>query len=511
MGLLDSMFGGGTNLTLALDRPTGSPGGVVGGMVQLTGGKKPLKLTKLRAHLIYVSVQSAPTEGGFPKIDTRVLGEQTLAAGIDLPPGVTLPFTFRLTLPQDTLPSAHNVTYKIQAVADIPGVKDPSADVDFKVVPADADAHRSIPLDEIYRRFPKLQTRDEDTLCEGLNDIFLDCYSNAGQYMEAEPMLAHYMQTGSVRVRRNALQAWANLVDNRVQPQHLRTLYAVANLPGLDQETYDEVIKAGCKFAEEGALPMVQHLASSPDPRVRKVTAENLRFNAAARFQGKRELLMQLAQDPDPAVRAAAMMAFGDYRDDAQIVYGVANQTDTDPSPEVQAACINTLNLVHHNGYGDLAMAVYEKHASNPSEKVREAVAENLHWQPEAQVARVWAVAQKLLQDPSVSVRRAMAFQFCNMERFPQLLPLVQQAAEQDPSPEVRVDAIRGMARITPVRQLMAYYGHKLAQNPPHDMLWAMISGLRDHNKDREAQSLLTRLGQHPDADIANAARDALN
>jgi hypothetical protein len=41
-------------------------------------------------------------------------------------------------------------------------------------------------------------------------------------------------------------------------------------------------------------------------------------------------------------------------------------------------------------------------------------------------------------------------------------------------------------------------------------MLWGIISGLRDHNKDRNALALLTRLGQHPDMDIANAARDAM-
>src|SRR5437763_222028 len=45
MGLLDSMFGGGTNLALTLDTTTSSPGSVVGGRVMLGGGNKPLKLT----------------------------------------------------------------------------------------------------------------------------------------------------------------------------------------------------------------------------------------------------------------------------------------------------------------------------------------------------------------------------------------------------------------------------------------------------------------------------------
>ena len=58
--------------------------------------------------------------------------------------------------------------------------------------------------------------------------------------------------------------------------------------------------------------------------------------------------------------------------------------------------------------------------------------------------------------------------------------------------------------------ELVAYYQQKLAQNPPNDVLWAIVSGLRDKNESREAKALLTQLGQHPDPDIANAARDAL-
>ncbi len=509
MGLLDSMFGGGTDLKLALDRPQGSPGGVVGGKVWLTGGKKPLKLTSLRVHLIYVSVQSSE-DGGLPNIDTRVVGEQVVAAGIDLPPGSQHEHSFRLTVPADTLPSAHNVSYKVQAVADIPGVKDPSAEADMKVVPADKNEHFAMPLPEVMARFPGLASQNEDELCDALYELFLECYSDAGRYMEVEPTLAHYMREGTVRVRRKALEAWANLVDNRVQPQHLQSLYAVANTPGLDEETFDEVIKAACKFAEEGALQMVQQLAQNADPHVRRTVAENLRFNAAERFQGKRELLIMLAQDQDPQVRAAGVSALSDYRNDAQIVHGIAQQCDADQSPEVQAACIGTLSLAHNYGHSEVARAVYEKHLQNPAEKVRETIAENLHWQPESQMQWVWTMAQRLLADQSESVRRAMAFQFANLSQFPQLLPLIQHAAENDPSEEVRTEALRGMARLAPAPQLVAYYQQKLAQNPPHDVLWAIVGGLRDQNESREAKALLTQLGQHPDADIANAAREAL-
>lgn len=58
MGLLDSMFGGGTKLGMSLDTPQSSAGGVVGGKISLHGGKKPMKLTELTVKLLFVSVHS---------------------------------------------------------------------------------------------------------------------------------------------------------------------------------------------------------------------------------------------------------------------------------------------------------------------------------------------------------------------------------------------------------------------------------------------------------------------
>jgi HEAT repeat protein len=509
MGLLDSMLGGGTDLALALDRPKGSPGGVVGGKIRLVGGKKPLKLTKLKVHLIYVSVKSKP-DSALPEIDMRVVNEQVVAAGIDLPPGSVHEHTFRMTLPSDTLPSAHNVSYKIQAVADIPGVKDPSAEKDLEVVPAEKNADFALPLEQVLAEYPNLRSQNEEQLCEALRQLFLDCYSKGGTLMEAEPLLAQHMKTGTVNVRRAALQAWANLVDNRVKPQHLESLYAVANMPGLDQQTFDEVIRAACKFAEEGAIHMVQQLAESPDPHVRAQVAQGLRFDAANRFQGKREILVHMIQDPDPKVRAAVVGAFSDFADDAQIMHGVAQMCDNDPAPEVQVACINTLATIHRGNDGQLTRAVYEKHLNNPNADVRQAIAQNLSWQPKEQLQWVWNVAQRLAQDQSEDVRRSMAFQFVNMERFPQLLPIAKHMAENDPSEDVRVDALQGMGRLAPVNDLVPYYQSKLAADASKRMLWAIISGLRYHNKAKPAQALLTQLGQHPDPSIADSARDAL-
>ena len=509
MGLLDSMFGGGTDIALTLDRPQGSPGGVVGGTVRLTGGKKPLKLTTLRVHLIYVSVKTNP-DSAIPDIDTRVVGEQTIAAGLDLPPGSVHEHSFRITVPHDTLPTAHNVSYKVQAVADIPQVKDPTADQDLKVVPADKNQHYAMPVAEILAKFPGLQSQDEDQLCEALREVFLECYSAGAMLMEIEPLLAQYMQSGTVRVRKQALQAWANLVDNRVKPQHLQSLYGIANTPGLDKGTFDEVIKAACKFAEEGAFQMVQQLAQSADPHVRCTVANGLQFDAAKKFQGKRELLIGMINDADPKVRAAVISAFWDFNDDAQIVHGVAQQCDKETSPAVQVSCIRALSFAHHHGFEDVIKATYEKHLQNPSTDVRRAIAENLSSQPKDQAQWVWNMAKALLADPDEAVRAAMAFQFVNMKQFPQLLPLAHHAAENDPAEKVRDDAMQGMGRLGPASDVVPYYQQKLANNPPRGTLFSIIGGLRYQKKEAAAQTLLSQLGQHPDPDVANAARDAL-
>jgi HEAT repeat protein len=510
MGLLDSMFGGGTNLALTLDTTTSSPGSVVGGRVVLGGGQKPLRLTELKVSLLYVRVQTKPGQS-LPEIDAREVAHQVVAAGGDVPPGSQQNFTFRLTVPGDLPPSAHNVSYTVVATADIPSVKDPSAKADLKVVEASKNANHRLPLHEIEARFQNLRSQDEDALCESLRDFFLACYSEGAQLMEAEQLIAWYMQNGTVRVRRSALEAWANLVDNRVQPQHLQTLYAVANTPGLDDDTFEQVIIAATKFAEEGALPLVQQLAQNPSADVREKVASNLRFNAADKFNGKRELLVQLAQDAAPGVRKAAVGALSCFRDDQQLMYWVANMADADADASVQAECVSTLSLVHYNGMGELALAVYEKHAGSPHAKVRSTIAEQLSYQPPAAMQRIWAIAQRLAQDPDEEVRRSLAFQFCNMEKMPQLLPIAQHMAQQDPSPEVRREALASMASLMPPQQAAALYWNLFSQARSEDDVWPIVRGLRHHRDNGDVKRVLSQIGQSPFAGAADAAREALS
>lgn len=509
MGMLDSMFGGGTQLTMSLDTPQASAGGVVGGKIMLVGGKKPLKLTELTVKLLYVEVH-AREDSALPDIKTEVLLTQTIAAGEDLPPGLAKNFAFRFTVPYGQAETAHNVSYTVMAVADIPGVKDPSASAELKIVDASDDEHRLLPLEEIFSRFPNLRSQNEHQLEEALNDLFIACYGEGSQLMEIEPHLNALMRQGTVKVRRAALTAWANLVDNRVKPEHLQTLYGVANIQGLDSETFAQVVVAACKFAEEGAYGLVQQLAQAPDPEIRREVASGLRFHAASKFNGKRELIIALTQDQDEQVRASAIGAFSDYNDDQQVMYGVANQADRDPSPKVQAACISALAFAHYHGMAELTLSVYEKHTQNPAREVKREIASSLHSIPKQYFQRVWGIVQRLMADQDEEVRKSMAFQFCNLEEMPQLLPIAQQAAQQDPSAEVRYECIGSMSALMQPEQAAHLYAQLLASDPSEDMGWAAVNGLRRHNEHPASKKVLLQLQQSQHSGVADAARDAL-
>lgn len=510
MGLLDSMFGGGTRLELTLDTTTASPGSVVGGRIVLYGGQKPLTVTECGVRLLFVSTKMRPGSS-LPEIDARDVAKQIVAGGIPLMPGSQQVYTFRITVPDDLPPSGTGISFTVLAFADIPGIKDPSASVEIRVLEASKDKGRRIPLDQIVSRFPNLRSQDEEALCDALYEFFLACYSEGSELMEAEPLISWQMQNGTVKVRRKALEAWANLVDNRVRPEHLQTLYGFANQPGLDDETFEQVVIASTKFAEEGALTLVQQFAASPSAKIREQVASNLRFNAAEKFNGKRELLVQLAQDQAPEVRKAAVGALTCYNDDQQIVYWVANLSDTDPDADVKGQCISSLAYAHNHGMGEVCLAVYEKHSANADATVRKQVARNLSSQPPPAMQRVWGIAQRLAQDPDEDVRRTLAFEFCNMSRMPQLLPIVQGMAQNDPSPEVRKDALGGMAALMQPAQVAQYFGQMMQAAQTEDDQYTVLNAIRQHSENAQIKQLLTHLGQSQFPNVAQAAREALS
>lgn len=508
MGLFDAMFGGGTKVELLLDTPSATAGGVIGGKVVLHGGKKPYPLKELTVSLI----ASGATGGDDDDDDDDGMARQVVAAGVQLAASSRHEYAFRLAVPVDAPSTAHDVSYAVVAEADIPGVVDPSTTVGVNVMASGPARGADGGAGYVVGRFPGLESQDEDELCDALRELFLASYSEGASLMEAEPRVRSLVETGSVRVRRAALEAWANLVDNRVQPHHLHVLYAVANRPGLDEETFEQVIVAATKFAEEGALPLVQQLAGHPEETVRARVASNLRFNAAEKFQGKRELLGRLADDASAEVRAEAVGALTSYADDTATVQWIAAHASSDPSPRVQAACVSALTFACFHDMASIALGVWEKQAAtNPNASVRAEVARGLGRQPPAALSRVYALAQRLASDADDEVREAIAFEFHNLSEFPQLLPVAQHMAERDASPEVRRRALEGMSGLMTPDHAAAFYGSRLAHARTEEDLWPLVSALRSHGEHPAVRRLLTQIGQCPFPDIAEVARDAMN
>jgi hypothetical protein len=108
-------------------------------------------------------------------------------------------------------------------------------------------------------------------------------------------------------------------------------------------------------------------------------------------------------------------------------------------------------------------------------------------------------------------VRRALAFEFNNMERLPQLLPLAQHMAQHDVSPDVRRDALSAMSALMPAQAAAQLHGQLLTQARTEHDLWPLLNGLRHHRDDADVKRLLSQIGQCPFPDVADAARDALS
>lgn len=507
MGLMNALFGGGTKLELKLDGGEVPAGGQLSGQITVQGGKKPLKITSLFVRLLLVSVKSK--EGSaVPDIDTRLLVDSTIATNDPLPPGEVKKYAFRFPVPTGLEPSGLSTSYTVIAQADIPGVADPKADTKLKIVEGRGDG--LLTVDAVCQRFPGLRSGDPDELGSALNDLHNACYSERENLIAAEPVLREHVRLSpSLDVRREAFEAWANLVDNQVNREHLAFLAEVAKECS-EPKFMRAVIKAAAKFAEEGARPMVESLAMSSDPEIRLHLVNALRFDAAERFPGKRAIIDGLARDPDSRVRAGAVEAWAEWRDDPALMRAVAALADTDPTPEVQSAVMSVLALVHNYGAGSLALDVYERHAGSPHAAVRKEIAESLHWLPESEVKRIYGLVERLLGDASGEVREAMAFQLWNLSELKQLRVLAQRSFENDPSEDVRKRALAGLCALMDAPEAARFCQQIMANNPSRLMLWGLVSGMRRHRESPEGQQFFAQLAESGPEDVARAARDEL-
>jgi len=514
MGLLDKMFGGGTNLELRLDTEKIPEGGTLSGTVSLSGGKKPLELTSLKVRLVYVKVTKRD-DSPLPSIDLQVLLDNTIVSNAKLPPGLLQKYDFSFKVPTGTDPDGE---YRVMALADIPKVKDPSAEAKLKIIsPDSAGAGRGIfsrltgksSEDEILAQFPGLMSTDEDEQCDALRDLTCAAYDRDNNYTSVAGHLGRMMNGGTAEVRAAALEAWGNVLNNRAKPEHIQALTTMAADPAVssDRRLMHEVVAVTAKFAEEGAAQLVHWFAQHPNPEIRKEMADRLRFDADDAFMEKRNVLSHLVNDPDAGVRAAAVGGLSTHNDEAAMVQDFAQRSLSDPSPEVAAACLSALALAHHHGFGELVFSTFQQHLGNPHVKVRKELAESLHWLPTD--PRLAGLVHALLNDASVEVRRSMAWQGINMSEHPELRELFMRACD-DPDEEVAQDALKGMGRLLGFDHAAQFYRHRLAQKPTESTYWGVYYGICNDLEEPAARALMQELTRSHFADVASSARDSL-
>jgi len=513
MGLLSKLFGGGTQLELTLDLDKVPPGGTVAGTITLTGGKKPLTLTALKVEVVAVLVESKVSDD-FPKIDIKVLSSQIIAQDRALAPGSRNKFELRCKLPEDANPAA---SYKVQATADIPGVKDPSAEAALKVVGASRGGAlgalksllgRGASEDEVLARFPGLASPESEEVEAALHELQCEAYDRDNNFTGAHAFLLRLVETHrEADVRKAALAAWGTVLDNRAKPEHIRALEALA-ARDLPSDLMQEVVTVAAKFAEEGALPLVQQLTRHPSPQVRARLASALYFDADRELPGRRELILGLCQDADVGVRAAAFGACASLVEHLDVVTWVIACARQERSPEVQRACISAIPLAIHHGGTDHVFTAFLEHARNPSSEVREEVASSLHWLPAD--PRLTQLVEIIFADPDPEVRRQLAWQGQNMSEHLELRDHFLHAATRDPDESVRADALRSVGKLLDLPAAVNFVRQRLAHDRNEKAHWAALSAVEDFLPAREARELVTELSRGPYSSVAERARELL-
>jgi len=510
MGLLGKLFGGGTELSVALNSTNVIAGGTVAGKVTVTGGKKALNLDALVVKVVYVHVQTV-TDSPLPKIDLRQLAQATVVANQPLAPGKAHTWDFAIGLP-DGLDAGGS--YKLLASADIPSVKDPSAEAEFKVITP--GAHRRGGLlgavlgaseDELLGRYPGLLSDDEDEQFTALCELRGDAYGDdAKQLVGLAPWLLRFVKTGPVELRDEALETWATLLNNRARPSDIVELEALAREPGLSDDLRQALVTAAVKFADEGAAPLLQQFARDPSPELREQVARSLAYDADEGLAGRLDLILGLTADADVTVRRAAASALGSFSDDRRAMDRAVALAASDPSPDVKAEALESLGGAHWNGMLELVVTTYQAHLASPSSEVRKAIAGRLASLPAD--PRVGPMVQALLADRSSEVRKRMAWYGVNMSDHPDLAPLFRATAERDADDDVRAEAVYGMRGFLGPADACAYARARLAADPTERMAWSVYQVARSHDDDPAGKALLKDLAKSQFADVAGAARD---
>jgi hypothetical protein len=107
-------------------------------------------------------------------------------------------------------------------------------------------------LPEIEARLPALRGRDEPALLAALTELrrLHDADNPRADLVDAEPRLRRLVLEAATPVRVAALDAWACVVERRVERHHLDLLFDLSSEPALPPALLDAVMRAALLFGD---------------------------------------------------------------------------------------------------------------------------------------------------------------------------------------------------------------------------------------------------------------------
>jgi len=504
MGFFDfvkSMFGiGACKMEVELDAEQVAVGGVLVGRCKVIGSDKEYPLTSVNVRLLYVSVQSNP-DSAMPDVDTRILVDNVLATNETIAANGTREYDFTIQIPGGTEPSAHNVSYSVLVVADIPGLKDPSAKTDLKVVEADENA-QATDLTSLYSRWPALQGTAERPLIDALRDLrnsHRDWDENAN-FSGAEPLVAKFLRHESANVRSTALETWSHLIGDEATPANIRTLQGALEAAGESEDdlrVLQEGVEAAARFAKCGGVVVLEKYAKHENAKVRKKVAQSIGWHA--NDVGKALIVLQsMMNDSEMGVLTEVVSALANFSGNGVIFQ---KMTELALDPETPLALRREVAGCLSRGWEfyDIVWPGVKQLASDEDPEVRRRVCNSLSNYMEREDAT--DVAKPLFTDDDVEVRRSMAREarYFPSKSMTEWRPILEEMASGDADRTVQANAVRSLVNGFEPEQVAEHYQGWLAKGPNEEIQQAIVHDIM-YDKNPVYQPLLEELkgSQYP-------------
>jgi HEAT repeat protein len=505
MDFISSMFGGGVKMGIALDAKEVPVGGILAGTATMTGTSKAYPITSVKLRLLYVHVESQ--EGGLPKIDTRILVDNTLVVNEQVGVNEKKSWSFTVQIPPGTEPTAHNTSYKVMVVADIPGVKDPSATADLKVKEGEEGAP-GLTLDAIYARWPALRGTAERPLLDALRDLRYSHsnYDDTQNLGGAEPVVASLLRHESADVRREALDTWSTIIGDNPTKANVQTLATILRQAGEDEDLLAECIDAAKKFHAVGGLDLVKPYGTHSSDRIRERLA--IVLWGLGNQSGQALMILQgMVDDAAPHVRAKVIESLGNFDGNKVVLQDLVNRAGAETNGQVLEAYPRALRWGFYSGSEKVLWPLFQALARSEFPRVRKNVADSLNSAASAGVDLRDTVLA-LLADVDPEVRHTMAYELQNFpdEARASYVEVARGIAENDPSDYVRRAAINAMARMVDLPTCISWYRQLIAAAPREEILRGVVHGVK-FNTAPEAKVLLKELSTCNFGQVADEAR----